>query len=144
RKGDGEPLCNTVERLERALDELAIGAPRARPPAVIAGLVHAAELIVLHEVAGRKKLITELTFERARRGRALPGAIAAARLRRLAIYLVAVELEVSNADLGRALDMTRQNVQQARNAIEDLRERPAVDAVLDRCRALLKGENYAA
>src|SRR5262245_873845 len=108
RKGDGIRLNKTVERFDRALAELAIGAPRARPPAVIAAFVRAAELIVLHEVAGRKKLIAALTFERTRRSRAQPEAIAASRLRRLAIYLVAVELEVSNAKLARALNTTRQ------------------------------------
>ena len=83
-------------------------------------------------------MVEALTFERERRE--APAAIARARLRRIAVYLAAVELEVGNAEIARALGTTRQNVHQARNAVEDLRGRPAVDALLERCRKLLQGE----
>jgi len=131
-----KPRPATLERLARALDELA-GIPRMRPPALVAAFVRAAEVIV-QRLAGDAGLIGELTVTRHNRER-VPQGVQRARLRRLAIYLAAVELEVSNAELSRALRMTRQNVAQARQAIEELRERPGVDRLLERCRALLKG-----
>jgi hypothetical protein len=135
RRGEFVPKPATIERLERAVE----GQSRrmASVNSVILAFVRVAETVVAAEAA-RRELIAALTFERERH--APPATIARARLRRVAIYLAAVELEVGNADLARALKTTRQNVHQARRAIEELRERPAVDALLEHCRALLKGE----
>jgi hypothetical protein len=64
----------------------------------------------------------------------------AATLRRQAMYLAAVELEIGNADLGRALACSRQNIKQARDKVEDMRDADAtLDALLDRCALLLRG-----
>lgn len=140
RSGDQAPRGKTLDRLERGLAAL-IG-EQPRPANLIAAFVRAAEAIVLMQVAGDRRLMRELTPDRLRRGkhRQLPKAIEAGRLARIGIYLAAVEFEVGNAELARALGVTRQAVHKTRNAIEDLRERPSVDALLERCRALLKGE----
>lgn len=53
-----------------------------------------------------------------------------ARARRLAIYIVTVELEIPNADLARALGCSRQNVKQARDKVEDWRGDAAIDALI--------------
>ena len=46
----------------------------------------------------------------------------AARINRMGIYVIAVELMLGNAELARALGCTRQNVKQARDDVEDWRE----------------------
>lgn len=123
-----------LERLERALDTIP---PRTDPvlTTAILALMRLAARAVLAEAAALPAVIEELTVVRQR---AVPAtAIAQARLQRVAIYLVAVELEIPNAAIARALGMSRQNVQQARLAIEQLRDKPAVDAMLERCRAVL-------
>lgn len=51
-----------------------------------------------------------------------PQWLAAARIRQMAIYIMAVEMEVSNADLGRALGLTRANIKYARDEVEQRRE----------------------
>ena len=48
--------------------------------------------------------------------------LAAARIRQMAIYITAVELQVGNADLGRALGLTRANIKYARDEVEQRRE----------------------
>ena len=57
-----------------------------------------------------------------------PGWLAIARLRQTAIYVLTVELQIPNAELGRAIGCTRQNVKKARGAVEDRRD---TDAALD-------------
>ena len=115
-----------------ALAELELAVSRA-----VAALIQATERTLLAEVGDDESLIEQLTFERKRRHP--PSTLARRRLRRLAIYLVAVEMQIPNVHIARALRSTRQNVCLARQVIEDLRDRPAVDALLDRCRVLLKG-----
>lgn len=51
-----------------------------------------------------------------------PQWLAAARIRQMAIYITAVELQVSNADLGRALGDSRANIKYARDQVEERRE----------------------
>jgi hypothetical protein len=54
------------------------------------------------------------------------------RCRRLAAYVITVELLVSNADLARAIGQTRQSVKQARDQVELWRDDPAIDGLLER------------
>lgn len=119
----------TLARLSSALDALVAGAPAQRPPKVLAAFVRIAEAEIARRLARSKSL-----------RRDLGGAVSSGRLRRLAVYVIAVELEVENAELARALCCSRQNVQQARNAVEDWREKPRVDALLDDVRILVRGE----
>lgn len=63
----------------------------------------------------------------------------ASRLRRYAMYITAVELQVGNAALGRAIGCSRQNVKQARDWVEERRDDPGLNALLDRCARLVTG-----
>jgi hypothetical protein len=117
-----------LDRLARALDDLT-GAPKPMPNAVIA-LVRCAEILLAAELARSKKLA---------RACAGGGSLSGKRLRRYAIYLVTVEMLIDNADVARALKCSRQNIKQARDAVDDWRDHAAVDAMLDRLAALLKG-----
>lgn len=63
-------------------------------------------------------LAQDLSVQRPRN----PVWLQAARINRMAIYVIAVELELKNAELARALGCTRQNVKQARDDVEDWRE----------------------
>ena len=65
-----------------------------------------------------------------------PTWLKAATLRRQAMYVAAVELQIGNADLGRALKCSRQNIKQARDSIEDARD--TVDETVD---DLSRGKN---
>jgi transcriptional regulator with XRE-family HTH domain len=138
RAGNWMPAGDTIERLERALGDLTTTLV-APSPSLIVAFIAAAEDLVLRQIGGDPRVITA-----AAEGKALrkPGkyarALQARRLRRFAIYLAAVELEIGNAAIARAIGVTRQQVQQARVAIETLCERPEIDALLERCRARLK------
>lgn len=117
RRGAWAPSLATIERLQAALSEQYIGTPHAS----IVGAIICSSQAILRMAGG--------------------GDLSDGRLRRMAIYLAAVELQIENADLARAGGMSRQNVQQARNKVEDLRERdPSINALLDRCAALVRGE----
>lgn len=139
RTGQQQPHVDTVGRLEKALAEF----PATRRKLdLVAPFVAAAEAIVRAETRGDRKLTRALTFERKRRrrhGRLSRMRKSASRFRMVAIYLAAVEIEIGNAEIARALATTRQNVHKARKMIEDLRDSKLVDALLERCRVLLKG-----
>ena len=65
---------------------------------------------------------------------------AGAHARQAAIYLVHVTLGLSQADLGRALGLSRVAVCLACRAVEDRRDDPALDRLLAGAERLLKGE----
>jgi hypothetical protein len=135
RKGI-RPRPASLARLARGLEELA-GASRARPPVLIAAFVRAAEVVITREIGGDTHLIADLAIARHKREHE-PRQVARARLRRVAIYLTAIELEISNVELARALRTSRQNIAQARLAVEKLRERACIDRLLEQCRTLLR------
>lgn len=117
RRGEWGPSRQTIDKLKAALHGQAAGTPRED---VLRGLFQLA-LAVL-KLAGGKDL-------------------GAGRVRRLAIYLVTVELCIENADLARAIGTSRQNVQQVRNLIEDLRDRePETDRLLEYCGQLMRAK----
>jgi hypothetical protein len=66
-----------------------------------------------------------------------PAWLLAARIRRLAMYVAVVELEVSASTLARALGCTKQNVGQAIASVEDLRDDGVIDKLLDECASLV-------
>lgn len=127
----------TLQRLADALDRLIVEAPAARPPFVVAALVRAVVEILRQAAAGDGALMAALDPHRRRASP--PAALPATRLQSLAVYLIAVELEVPNAELARALGVTRQNVKKLRTTIEDLREDERVDALFARCAAVMTG-----
>ena len=121
---------NTLRRLLDAIDALQ-AAQAAKAPSAIVALVRVVEMMLRERVEGRAELEAALGIRRRRQN--------AARLRHLVIYLVAVELEISNADIARALGITRQAVKQVRDDVEGLRDRPIVDAWLDSMAVLIRG-----
>lgn len=123
----------TLARLEAALD----GGQRAKPASVIAAF----HRLVTIEIAKARRLkpaevlATDFSVQRPNN----PAWLAAAHVNRIALYITAVELEVENVTLGAALGCSRQNVQQARNAVEDMREHAATDRMIARVTALVTG-----
>jgi hypothetical protein len=68
-----------------------------------------------------------------------PGWLKIARVRQLAIYVLTVELLIANADVGRAIGCSRQNIKKARTAVEDRREiEPELDALIERVAAVAR------
>jgi hypothetical protein len=98
--------------------------------------------MLAHEVARDPALAAALRWRRPRRPRR-PGAsdappVPLSRMRRLAVYLAAVELMIGNTVIARALGMSRQAVKQTRDDVEDLRSHPLVELLLDRVAAELR------
>lgn len=116
RRGTHRPSDLTLRKLNAALD-----APRqAKPAQIVAGF----HRLVMQLIALEMKfdvntlLATDFSVQRPSN----PQWLRAARIRQMAIYITTVELQLSNADLGRALGDTRANIKFARDAIEDRRE----------------------
>lgn len=137
RAGHTELQRGTIYKLNRALERLA-GAPAAPAPDIIAAFFRSATLAIEAEIGADAELIAATTVTRDNRQRD-PREVAAGRLRRLAIYITTVELQVENVTLADAIGCSRQNVQQARGSVENLRDNPLVDQLLERCAAKLTG-----
>jgi transcriptional regulator with XRE-family HTH domain len=136
RSGQQEPKPAILERLKTAIvGRLA----NARRDVTVLAALH--RVVIVH-LAQRQGADPELVLEQdfsAERPQS-PAWLHAAQLRRQAMYLLAVELEIPNANIGRALGCTRQNVKQARDRIEEARDAdPAVDRTLDDMGRLLRG-----
>lgn len=133
RAGKRKPQETTLRRLQAALGGVYL---LPTPTPMVLGF-HIMAVTVLAQESGEDPdvmLAQDFSAERPRD----PIWLKAAAFRRQAMYLTAVEMQVSNAVIGRAIGCSRQNVHQARNAIEDAREfNPVLDAVLDRCGARL-------
>lgn len=115
-RGEQEASNALLIRLEAALD-----APReAKAPRVIAAFHRLVMQLIAQRMGFDVPTLLATDFSKQRPG--LPLWLRAARIRQMAIYITAVELEVSNADLGRAIGDTRANIKYARDAIEDRRE----------------------
>lgn len=131
RKGEQAPRAGTIDRLKAAV-------ANARPPKPsTAAAQHRSIVALLALLAGEDPeimLAQDFTAERP----TLPGWLKAATIRRQAMYVAAVELQIGNADLGRALNCSRQNIKQARDSIEDARDKdPRLNALLDRVARLV-------
>lgn len=131
RIGQQNPRASTLERLTAAL----AAAPKPRPNAVAAQYRSIVTLLaILSGEDPEIMLAQDFTAERP----TLPGWLKAATIRRQAMYVAAVELQIGNADLGRALHCSRQNIKQARDSIEDARDKdPRLNALLDRVARLV-------
>lgn len=135
-RGLAEPQRRTLVKLERALDRIERGAPLEQPPHIIASfwcvatLFFAAELDVSPDIA------------LAPDGASCPEDpvwLAGSRARQLGFYLTNTELGVSVTQLAKACGTTKQRVHKAVNRIEDLRDDPAIDQLLDRASVHLSG-----
>lgn len=131
-KRGGATRVGTLRRLATALEMLITHAPAQRPPAVLAAFIRVAQAELGKRLA-RNKVLRRALCGHAR-------AVTPGRLRRLAIYVVAVELQVENAELARALACSRQNIKQARDAVEDWREAASIDRLLEDVRTLVRGD----
>jgi transcriptional regulator with XRE-family HTH domain len=135
RAGEQGPKPATLKRLEAVLKAV-LPKPKVLP---IAAMVRAAEQLLADVIARDPALVDAVTYRRANR-KVAPATMAEGRLRTLALYVVAVEVEVGNADIAAALGMTRQNVHKARNMIEELADNPRVRSLLDHVAGVLRGE----
>lgn len=133
-RGDQEASDGLLKRLEQA-----VTGPRDQKPVQIIKAFHR---LVMQLVAARMQfdivtlLETDFTVQRPSN----PQWLRAARIRQMAIYITAVELQVSNADLGRAIGDTRANIKFARDAIEDRRDDGnEIDQVLNAVTLQVKG-----
>jgi hypothetical protein len=131
------PKPRTLERLQAAL----AGAPRKASPAMILAFYRALMALLARETGADPDLMLAQDFSSEKPNN--PVWMQAARLRRIAIYITAVELAIdSNAEIGRAIGCTRQNVSQARAQVEDLRESNLVTAALiAKCAARVTGRD---
>jgi len=120
----------TMDKLWAAIERLRTGA--APPPAAIRALLNAAEELLRARIAKNKRLAAVCLSR---------STTPAARIRTLAIYLLTVEIEIDNADVGRAAGCSRQNVAKARDTIEALRDDgSALDRLMTQCATVLRGE----
>lgn len=134
RTGEVTAQQATLDRITAFLTQ---EQPQRAPANVLQSFVLAAERVIVAELENRhdrKALVGAINDKRMQRPE-----LRADRLRLLAVYITAVELEVPNAELGRALGHARQAIKQGRDKIEGLRECDAVDAFLDHVRDVLTG-----
>lgn len=134
RQGERSPRGNTLRRLEAAL----AGERLSMSNADLVRKLFSLSAVVLRTLIGADiELIAACTKRTARRI-GPPSAVSAQRFRRMVMYVVAVELEVDNAALARAIGTSRQNVLQARTEIHDLRDNPLVDGLFERAAAAVR------
>lgn len=117
RRGAQRPSAATLAKLQAANDTPA--AP-TRPPQVVAAFHRLLMQMVAAQMGFDTTALLATDFSVQRPSN--PQWLRAARIRQMAIYITAVELQVGNADLGRAIGDTRANILYARNAIEERRE----------------------
>jgi len=125
--GHTAPQPRTLNRLWRALERLAGARPAAPAPDLIAAC-YRQQVAIFAVMKGRDPQAT-LTDQ----------AKAAGNIRAMAIYVTAVELEITdNATLARAIGCSRQNVKQVRDSVEDRRDDPEVDRLLNLAAAIAR------
>lgn len=127
----------TLERLDRALDRLGQGEKSEAGRSSLLGHYLSIAGIFAHfcgaDVAAVHAMATDFRNENPNN----PAWLIGARVRRLAMYLIACELQYGNAALANAIGCSRQNVKQAVKSIEELREaEPALDALIAKVAAL--------
>jgi hypothetical protein len=133
-RGEVQPSGRTLKRLKAAMQ----GAPlQAKQPAVIAAF-HRLVMVLLADAQGLDRtavLATDFSVQRPQNA----AWRAASEVRMFAVYITAVELCVENVDVAAALSISRQAVKKARDRVEDLREQPAIDSLIDRVAAMAAG-----
>lgn len=130
--GHAAPKDQTVARLKAALQGTAY---QTAPPVVIAQLFRSVILIVAEKRGVPAEQVALLDFSSEKPNS--PEWLAAARVRRLAMYIVTVEFLVENAELARAIHCSRQNIKQARDAVETWRDNDSeLDGLIARVASL--------
>jgi DNA-binding Xre family transcriptional regulator len=126
----------TVDALDRALEQLA--GTRSAKASQLASLHRAAMILIAKELRLDPESVLATDFTR-QRPMDKPW-LAAARVRRDAMAVVAVDLGVRHSDLARAIGVSKQNVGQAVDQVYDKREAdPLFEAMLARIGRLLGG-----
>ncbi|MEW6256553.1 MAG: hypothetical protein AB1592_11400 [Pseudomonadota bacterium] len=134
--GQSAPQRRTIVKLTRALDRLAGTVPPAPPPAVVAATWRAAVLCLCHAIGAEPALALDASGHSSPEDKAW---MRAARARQLAFYLVHVELGVGFAELAAAVGSSKQRVHKAVRKVEDLRDDPEIDALIERTAAAITG-----
>lgn len=132
-KGEQEPSAQVLGSLRKGLGEFTT----AKPPQVIASYHRLVMMMLANELQFDVVALLQTDFSVQRPH--VAQWLAAARIRNLAIYLTTVELEVENVEFARALGLSREAVRKARNKVEDLREDPATDDLLNRVAMMVRG-----
>jgi hypothetical protein len=137
RRDKGAFRDSTLERLDRALDRLVVGERSSGNLAAIKQLYLLAIGVVAErcevDVEAAHAMATDFRHENPNN----PAWLNCARVRRLAMYLIANAMQFGNAALANAIGCSRQNVKQAVKSIEQLREaEPALDALIAKVAAL--------
>lgn len=136
RRGTQDPQRETLQALERACATVIPRSPA--PERVLAGLFHAAfRLIALEQGISRELMeAVDLTVQRP----ADADWLAVSRARSMAIYIVAVEHEVPHSLLAGIAGISKQKIGKALERVENWRDDAAIDAMLERVRAIVAPE----
>lgn len=131
----------TLIRLRRALDQLAgAPAPAAPAPSIVAAFWRSAVICLCHELKADVTLALDETRHSSPEDQDW---VRAARARQCAFYLAHVEFSVGFAELAAAIGSSKQRVHKAVRRIEDLRDDPELDALLERTAAAITGRAMA-
>jgi len=125
----------TLQRLAATLDP-AWNWHVPMQPAALRAFVRVVEIVLAERINADVAVLAALGSQSSHGQRPH---VNAGRLRAIALYVLAVEIEINNAELARAVGCTRQNVNQTRARIEGLREAAAADEFLDRFAADMRG-----
>lgn len=125
-RAGGATLQRTILELERAI----AARPRRRPVASLDAIVRAIEAVLEAAIAADPVVLAAATYRRLRN--TAPAGMARGRLRTLALYVAAVELGHRQADLARALGISRANVSKACRTIEGVADDPLVRDLIAR------------
>lgn len=127
----------SLDRLDAALSRLLEGRKKPPPDPIISGFYRLAmrTLAQLEGLDSDAVCATDFSVQRPKNRDWLT----AARIRRFAIYLTVVEFDISGATMARAIECSPPNVSQALIQVEELREDPKIDELLDCCARMAKG-----
>jgi hypothetical protein len=127
----------TLKKFERAL---AVREPAPKPPAddKAIGDLYRAYVVIL---AGEMGQDPERVLRSNPRWRLNTSSQwrDAAYVRALAVYCVTIQLDLSAARVGRAIGLTRAAVSQINRRVEDFRDDPKIDALVERIGQLVSG-----
>lgn len=137
RCGEQAAQPRTLARLQAAL-AVAPVLPKAPPAPPVKALIHAIAAVIVGMIGDDLALMAAINPKKF--GKASV-ALQPRRIRTVAVYVAAVELEIENTAIARALGCSRANIRQVRDDIEAVRhEGGAVDRLIARVAATLRGE----
>ncbi len=140
RTGRTTARKSTLERYHAALNNAPRRTPqRAKHDHRLADLYRAFAVIVAREMGVDPEAV--LASNPRARANSCAKWRQAAHVRALAVYCVSVELGVEGASVGRAVGLTRQAVSTIRRRVEDFRDDPAIDALVERVGRMVSGRS---